>query len=208
MSTVFTLDCTCNEVIITYLNIKGIIMNACTEQEKEEIMSNQEQTKAEKKSSLLNYVGNFIEKRDNQLRETVGEDGVYPLIDRFDEDSVVITNGEGDFRQINLVSIIEIYPKKNYLWFVFYRIIDHRNRLILIMINLVLTLIQLLKLVKVVKKCINNKFIYVDINHQHLILLIFKYKKNILNHEYNVLLYMFMLHQVKIEMNKVLHHLF
>ncbi len=83
-----------------------------------------------------------------------------------------------------------------------------RHRLILMLMILILIQIQLLKHNKVVNESMSNKFIYVNINHQHLNLLIFKCKKLLLNHKYNVHHFMYMLVQVKTEMHNVLHHLF
>ena len=68
-----------------------------------EVMSMKEQKTAEKKSSLLSYVANFIEKRDNQLRELEDEDS---LTHSFDRESVVINSGEEDYSRSNLVCIL------------------------------------------------------------------------------------------------------
>ena len=54
-------------------------------------MSNDEQTHAPKKSSLLDYVGNFIQKHDRLPHE-------------FDKKSMVIQIGDGDPPRTDLVS--------------------------------------------------------------------------------------------------------
>lgn len=55
----------------------------------------------DKKSSLLIYVGDFIDKHDNQLGEK--DD----LKTKFDKDLVTIKTDDGDYQYTNLVSRIE-----------------------------------------------------------------------------------------------------
>jgi hypothetical protein len=69
-------------------------------------MSIEVEKNSKKKSSLLGYVGDFIEKRDNQLQETAHENGQVQLSRGFDKDSVVIKTGEEDFQPTSLVCII------------------------------------------------------------------------------------------------------
>ena len=88
-------------------------------------MFNEEQINAEKKSSLLNYVGDFIEKRDNVSRKTTGDDRTRS----FDKDLVTINTSEGTFQHSNLVSLITKIIKKK-IRRIFHRMIELLNRLI------------------------------------------------------------------------------
>jgi hypothetical protein len=65
----------------------------------------------EAKTSILNYVENFIDKRDNELRTTVGDDEEAHATRGVDRDKIVITSGEGDYQREPIVSIfcLEIF---------------------------------------------------------------------------------------------------
>lgn len=65
-------------------------------------MSDEEESRTPKKQSILKYVENFIEKRDNELRTT---DDEIPFPRSVDKESIVINRGSGDeFGRENLVS--------------------------------------------------------------------------------------------------------
>ena len=64
-------------------------------------MSNGEgEARAPTKAAILNYVENFIEKRDNQRRAS----GDSVIDARLDKDSIVINTDASNFRGDNLVS--------------------------------------------------------------------------------------------------------
>jgi hypothetical protein len=68
-------------------------------------MSEKETANAPKKSSIINYVGNFIEKRDNQLRTSGGDqDGAQPTR-AVDRDAIVVDTNENDYEREHVVSI-------------------------------------------------------------------------------------------------------
>ena len=68
----------------------------------DENMSDEEESRTPKKQSILKYVENFIEKRDNELRTT---DDEIPFQRGVDKESIVINRDSGDeFGRTNLVS--------------------------------------------------------------------------------------------------------
>lgn len=129
------------------------------------------------KASILNYVENFIDKRDQELRGTSSDEDEYQRKRKVDRDAIVIKSGDEDYPLERLVNIFTKFSFLLNFLLDFSRIIVHQHQRISMLMNSISMVILLLKRKKVVNKSIDNKFIYVNINHQHLNLWIFKYKK-------------------------------
>ena len=69
-------------------------------------MSNEEGRKSPTKSSIINYVENFIEKRDNELRTVAGDDNDAELTRGANKESIFIQSADSDFKRATFVSII------------------------------------------------------------------------------------------------------
>ncbi|CAF3379661.1 unnamed protein product [Rotaria sp. Silwood1] len=65
-------------------------------------MSSSEEAKDPAKTSIINYVENFIDKRNNDLRTTMDDDDNVPLTQGIDRDSIVIKTSVDDFARQNL----------------------------------------------------------------------------------------------------------
>ncbi|CAF2381047.1 unnamed protein product [Rotaria sp. Silwood2] len=65
-------------------------------------MSSNEEAKSPAKSSIINYVENFIDKRNNELRTTMSDDNNAPLAHGIDRDTIVIKTNVDDFPRKNL----------------------------------------------------------------------------------------------------------
>lgn len=65
-------------------------------------MSKEQGTKA----SIRNYVGNFIDKRDNELRGASGDDDEAEVASGIDRDSIVIHTGDDDYSSEKVVNIL------------------------------------------------------------------------------------------------------
>jgi hypothetical protein len=63
-------------------------------------------TKNEAKASIIDYVENFIDKRDNELRATADEDDETRVPRGVDRSSIIITSGADNYRGEEVVSII------------------------------------------------------------------------------------------------------
>ncbi len=61
------------------------------------------------KDSILNYVENFIDKRDNQLRATTEDDDADTRATRgVDREDIVITTDADEYQRERLVSLVQI----------------------------------------------------------------------------------------------------
>ena len=58
------------------------------------------------KASILNYVENFIDRRDQELRGASSDEDDYQRKRRIDRDAIVIKSGDDDFRLEQLVNIL------------------------------------------------------------------------------------------------------
>ena len=65
----------------------------------------EDDAKAPIKSSIINYVENFIDKRNNELRASADEDDATVITTEINRDSIVIKTGD-DYQPGNAVSIL------------------------------------------------------------------------------------------------------
>jgi hypothetical protein len=78
-------------------------------------MSNEDDSNTPTKASIINYVENFIEKHDNELRTAAGgADNDAQSTRGVNRDSIFIKRGENDYQHESLVSI-ENFPCRNRL---------------------------------------------------------------------------------------------
>ena len=83
-------------------------------------MSGSEDAKSVGKSSIVDYVGHFIEKRNYELRETVGDSGDTGYPPDVDKDSITIqtdVDGHQPEREVSISSCSSFdvyYPSFNY----------------------------------------------------------------------------------------------
>lgn len=68
-------------------------------------MSTGEDSRNSPKSSILNYVENFIEKRERELGSGTDEETGTPLTRRVDRNAIVINRSAEEFPKSNLVRI-------------------------------------------------------------------------------------------------------
>jgi hypothetical protein len=74
-------------------------------------MAERETANAPTKSSIINYVGDFIEKRDNQLR-TSGDEGAAQTARGVDRDAIVVdTHGNGYRREHVVSTFTKLFPE-------------------------------------------------------------------------------------------------
>lgn len=94
----------------------------------------------ETKASILDYVENFIDKRDNELRAATSDDEEQaPPIRGVDRDTIVIKTSADDFQRDEVVSIYFLFLRCLLcIDFFLFRIIVHQHPLILILVNLIL----------------------------------------------------------------------
>ncbi|UJR35502.1 hypothetical protein I4U23_028256 [Adineta vaga] len=65
-------------------------------------MSKEEDTKTPVKSSIINYVENFVEKRNTELRASTGDDSDTSITHEINKDSIVIKTGHDEYREDHL----------------------------------------------------------------------------------------------------------
>ena len=157
------------------------------------------------KESILNYVENFIDKRDNELRAASGDEVSAPGTPKISRESIVIKSNDTDFPSETLVNQFNFLF---YLFVDFYRAVERQRLRTLKVQNSISMRIQLLKQKKVAKKFTNNKFIYDNINRRHQIQSIFKFEKLWSNRLYNDHRFMSTLGPINNENNNVHHRLF
>lgn len=68
----------------------------------------------EAKTSIINYVENFIDKRDNELNATAGDDSEARVTRGVDRDSIVIKTGDDNYQSEQLVSILFLRYWQNF----------------------------------------------------------------------------------------------
>ena len=71
--------------------------------------------KGEIKDSILNYVENFMDKRDTELRSTTGDDYQEQVSPRVSRDSIVINAGINGSQDSLVVSIFVLFLIKIFL---------------------------------------------------------------------------------------------
>ena len=72
-------------------------------------MPDEDEIKTPVKSSILNYVENFINKRDNEFRATAGdEEGDRQLTHTIDRNTIIIDTDTANISHDNLVSILYV----------------------------------------------------------------------------------------------------
>ena len=74
-------------------------------------MSEGEKTTAPTKSSIIDYVGNFIEKRDNEVRQATGDTATTQAPRGVDRDRIVVDTDQDGFSGDISVSSLENIDK-------------------------------------------------------------------------------------------------
>jgi hypothetical protein len=69
-------------------------------------MSKEEEAQTPIKSSIINYVENFIEKRNSEVRASADDLSNTVAANPVDRDSIVIKTGDSDYHEGDLVSIL------------------------------------------------------------------------------------------------------